>query len=315
MNNQAKPIIQPNHLSTARITLTALQKNIIYIIIDELQKVMTKDVNAIFEEQQIKVEFKEIDSNNNYARIRKATRDLSSKSVEYDVIIPNTGKVRRTDTSLLSGIEYELHSKYISFIIPSRASVFFCYIGGGFTSFQKTIALSLNSIYSKIMYEFCCRWIDKGGYTCTIDFFKEQLNIKNKYRQVSHLRNKVLNPAKKELQNNADVYFSYSLSKEGRKFSHISFKIIKNAHSTNSEFKGVRQEDYSFIYRFLNIYYPNYTDNKAQIYTDAIVDNGNSKRAFERFKRLDKELSSGAKNKIDITNLLNSIILKEMNVL
>ena len=315
MNNQVKPIIQPNHLSVAKISLTALQKNIIYIIIDELQKVMTKDINAIFEEQKIKVEFKEIDSNNNYSRIKKATKDLASKSVEYDVIIPNNGKTRRTNTSLLSGIEHVLHSSYISFVVPSNACIFFCYIGGGFTSFQKTIALSLNSIYSKVMYEFCCRWIDKGGYTCSIDFFKEQLNISSKYKQVSHLRNKVLNPAKNELIKNADVFFAYSLSKKGRKYSHISFKIIKNTNSDTSKFNGVRIEHYSFVYRFLNIYFPNYVDNKAQLYADLIVENGNARVAYERFKRLDNEYSLGKKSKSDITNLLTSVILKEYKVL
>lgn len=307
-----KPIIQPNHLSIAKISLTSLQKNIIYIIIDELQRVMSKNINEIYKEQLIKVEFKEIDANFNYKRIRDATRQLSSKSVEYDLILPKTGKIRRTDTSIISGIEYELNSSYISFVIPSRACIFFCYIGGGFTSFQKTIGISLSSVYSKIMYEFCCRWIDKGGYTCTIYKFKEYLNISDKYSQIAHLRNKVLEPAKKELIKKADVYFLYSLEKKGRRFEIINFKILKNSTDSDLRFNGIRQKHYNFILLFLKRYFPEYVDNKALDYCDTIVKNGNGIRAYERFKRLDKEHCLGIKRSKDITNLLTKIILKEL---
>ncbi len=309
-----KLIVKPNHIVPAKVSFTALQLNIIYIIIDELQKIMSKDINQIYQEQEIKIAFKELDINNNYNRVRKAFDGISKNPVTFQMSIPGTGKVKKTLTSLLSGLEYELQSTHITFIIPSRACIYFCYIGGGFTSFQKTIALSLKSLYSKIMYDFCCRWIDRGGYQCSIESFKEQLNISDKYNQISHLRNKVLEPSKKELKMKADVYFMYSLIKEGRKFSHISFKIFKNSSDSSNRFNGVRQEHYSFIYVFLSNYFVREVDNKAQFYTDIIVKKGKAIQAYERFKKLDDQFCKGIKTKKDIKNLLDYVILKEFGV-
>lgn len=133
-------IKQPNHISTARFTLTVLEKNIIYTVIDELQKTMSRDLNQVYKEQEIIIELKMIDKNKNYSRIKNALKSLASKQVEFELRIPGTGKqgkIQENVTSLISGLKYERHSKYISFMIPSSACRFFCYIGGGFTSFQK----------------------------------------------------------------------------------------------------------------------------------------------------------------------------------
>ncbi len=307
-------IIQPNHVSTARYSLTAIEKNIIYTIVDELQKVMSKDLNQVYTEQKIVIEMKRIDKNNNYLRIKNAVKSLGSKHVEFQLIIPGTGKIEANSTSLVSGISHVKNSKHISFKVPSDACRFFCYIGGGFTSFQKTIAINLNSIYSKMLYELCCRWVDKGGFSCSIEKFKEYLGISNKYKQIVHLKSKVLDASVRELKEKADLYFTYSLKKEGRKYVYISIKIHKNIQ-VNEEFKGVRQEYYAKAYLFLLQYFPTYIDNTAQFYADSLINNGMIEKAVSRFNRLDDDFTSAKKTKEDIRNLLLHIILPEYGLL
>ena len=199
-------------------------------------------------------------------------------------------------------------------MVPSSACRFFCYIGGGFTSFQKTIAISLSSIYSKSLYELCCRWVDRGGYNCTIEEFKMHLSIIDKYKQIAHLRNKVLNTSEKELKQKADLYFTYSLKKDGRKYTTISIKIHRNTKVKN-EYYGVREKHYAYVYSFLNRYFPNYIDDKALTYSESLATSGNLDKAYSRFIRLDDEFTSGSKNKVDICNLLLKVILPEMGVI
>lgn len=306
-------IKQPNHVSTARFTLTVLEKNIIYTIIDELQKTMSMDLNQVYTEQEIKIELKKIDRNNNYSRVKNAVKSLGSKHVEFELSIPGTGKVQDRSTNLISGIGHIPNSKFISFTIPSHACRFFCYIGGGFTSFQKTIAISLSSIYSKSLYELCCRWIDRGGYSCTIEELKRYLSISDKYNQISHLRNKVLDISVKELKQKGDIFFSYTLKKEGRSYSKISIKIHKNTISQD-EYYGVREEHYAYVYSFLNRFFPNYVDDKALGYTESLATAGSLDKAYSRFIRLDDEFALGSKNKTDICNLLMKVILPELGV-
>jgi plasmid replication initiation protein len=306
-------IIQPNHISTARFTYTAIEKNIIYTIVDSLQNKMNKDLNQTFTEQEIYIEMKMIEKNNNYKRIRDAVKSLSSKQIEFEINLPGTNKIHKKLTSILSGLDYEINSKYISFFIPSSAVLFFCYIGGGFTSFQKTIAISLNSIYSKLLYELCCRFQDKGGFNTSIERFKIYLSIEHKYKQIAHLRHKVLNVAEKELKQKADYYFSYSLVKVGRKYTEIKIKIHNNTPN-KEEYYGIKEKDYISVYNFLNRYFPNYVDDKALSYSDQLALLGNIDIANERFKRLDDDYTLGKKKKKDIYNLLNFVILPEFGI-
>jgi len=309
-----KKIIFPNHFSTGRFDKTALEKNILYSIIGKLQHIMNKDLNHVFLEQSIRIELKELDQNNNYSRISKAFLSLSNKHVKFELNVPGTNKIEKNITCLVSSIKHIEHSNHITFIIPSPACQFFCYIGGGFTKLQIYIAISLNSIYSKSMYELCCRWNDRGGFSCTISQLKDYLSIQDKYKQIAHFRNKVLNVASKELSQNADYYFTYKLIKlNSRKFTNINIKIHKNTMNQEDKFMGVSENKYHFVYRFLNLMYPNYINDDALQYCEKLAKKGNLNRAYYRFIKLDKQFSNG-KPKKDIKNLLDFVILPELSV-
>ena len=309
-------IIQPNHISTARYTLSVLEMNIMYLIVDELQKKMQKDFNGEYKEEHIVIELSSIDKNNNYSRIKKAIKSLMTKSVEFVYNIPNSGKIIERCTNIISGYDYirKSNSKSITIDVPSKVSKYLCYIGGGYTAFQKTIAISLNSVYSKRLYELCCRWIDKGGYSNSITEFKFYLNISLKYNKISHLKSKVLEVAGDELKDKADLFFTYSLNKTGKKFTDISIKIHRNI-KVNERFVGVRQKSYTEVYLFLNRFFPGYQDNSAQTYTDNISSYGSIEIARDRFIRLDDDISYGRKTKKDVQNLLLARILTELGAL
>ena len=309
-------IKQPNHILTNRFTLSTLEKNIIYIVLDQLQKVMTMDMNQNFKEQEIIVELKLVDKNRNYNRIKKAIKSLGSKQVEFEMNIPNgnkADKIQDTVTTLVSGLTYTQNSENISFWVPSSACKFFCYIGGGYTNFQKTIALSLKKNASKFMYEFCCRWVDKGGYECTVEHFRLMMNTGKKYKQFSHLRTRFLEDPRKELKKRADVYFEFKANKKGGVYHSISFKIHRNLE-IKDKFRGIDSQQYIFVYNFLSRFFSNQVDNKALHYSEIIAESGKIDIAYKRFCRLDDDYTSGRKTKNDIRNLLKSVILYEVGV-
>ncbi len=310
-------IIQPNHISTARFKVSIIEKNIIYVILDKLQNRMNKDLNQVYNQKEIIdviIEMKKVDKNGNYRQILNAIKTLGSKHVEYELQIPQTKRIIETSTSLVSGVQHEKYSEFISVKVPPDAYKFFCYIGGGFTSFQKVIAISLNSIYSKLMYELCNRWVDKGGYSTSIIELKKYLNTGEKYKQIAHLRNKVLDTTIKELKRKADLFFSYTLIKTGRKYTHIKIKIHRNTSDQNSGFIGVKAEQYTYVYGFLSKFFPNYVDNKALHYTELLAKYELIQRADGRFKRLNEELNSGQKTMKDAYSLLLHVILPEFGI-
>ncbi|MFV1450307.1 replication initiation protein [Maribacter sp. HS] len=304
---------QPNHIAASNLTLKTLEWNIIFTIIGKLQHCLKKDFNYNYTEQEVKIYFKELDDNNNYSRIRKAFSAIKAKEVEFEVNVPGTNKVKKKVTSLVSGLDYIIKSEYVTFYIPKSACIYFCYIGGGYTRLQLCIAIDLSSVYSKMMYQFCCRWKDKGGYNCTIEKFREWLNITNKLKQNAHLRQKVLDVAAKELKTKADYYFTYQLLKKGNiRFTYISFKIHKNKINPQDRYLGISEKQYGYVYRFLTIFYPTIENDKAYSTIEAIIAKGNLTQSYQRFQRLEDELSNGIKTRRDVKNLLDYVILNEL---
>jgi plasmid replication initiation protein len=161
------------------------------------------------------------------------------------------------------------------------------------------------------MYEFCCRWIDKGGYQCSIEEFRLLMNTGSKYKQISHLRARLLEDSKQELKNKADIFFDYSLKKKGKSYHSISFKFHRNTE-IKDKYNGVKSEQYIFIYNFLNRFFSNQMDSKALHYSESIAESGKTDDAYYRFLRLDDDFTMGRKTKDDIKNLLKAVILKEL---
>lgn len=304
-----KRIIQPNRLTTSKYEFSRIQKNIVYHIIGHIQDLMTRENYTYDEEKNIKfsIELSTLDPNRNYEQIKEEGRKLIGKVVEYD-FINNKGRETNCITTLISAFKHEDKAKEISVVIPSTALPFLCYIGDGFTQYRKTIALSLNSNYSMRLYELCCKWSDKEGFTMSLNDLRKILNIENSYKQLSHFRVRVLDHAQKELEVKADVWFTYKLEKvKSRSFNVIHFKVFSNDLKKKVNMKDL----YSKVYTKLSTLVPS-DDNSATFHIcDKIMEQGYLNRFYERLNELDDDLASGKLNGRTHLNATIRKILKE----
>lgn len=304
-----RKIIQPNRITTSKYEFSKIQKNILYHIIGHIQDSMTM-INHIYnEDKNVKFTLKlsELDVNKNYSRIKEEGKKLIGKAVEYD-FINSRGRETNCVTTLISSFHHEHKSDEISVIIPPSALPFLCYVGDGFTQYRKTIAISLNSMYSKRMYELCCKWIDKEGFTMRLEDLRKILNIENKHEKLVNLKKRVLDHAQTELEEKADVWFSYTLEKvKSRSFNVIHVKI----HSNELKKKVDQKDLYSKIYVYISNVFPENTDGKPFHICDKIAEKGDLKRFYDRMIRLDDDLTSGKINGFAHFNRLVKKILKE----
>ena len=308
----SKKIIQPNQVTKAKYDFSSVQKNVIYKIIGRFQSMMSKG-SVLMEEQKLTFKLKEIDPNRNALRVIKEIEKLYHKPIRYSL---NTDKGEANVLStVVSSVVHYPKTDEVTFIVPSYAMPFFCHWGAiGYTSYQQTVAISLKSKYSKRLYEYCCKWKDKGGFPLELKELREILNVENKFKQLGQLKQYVLEIAKKELKEHADVWFDYSLHKVGgsRSFNEIRFKIHQN--KPKSVKKGEKGEHYSFVHRFLNHTYPTYSDGMAVLITDKLLETDQIKTAYHRFKKLDDELIEGKKKKEDIIRLTKHILRKDYQI-
>ena len=198
-------IIQPNSVTNARYDFTPLQKNIVYFILKELQILMSKDkaINQdLFSNFIVSIPVASLAGEKNHSKVIDAAKALMKQPMEYNY--SQDEKMYTVATVLVHTAKHKHGSETVELYVPFDALSLLLYIGKGFTLYQLPIALGLKSKHSKRLYEFCCRWKDKGGYSMSVQELRQMLMIETKYKDINLLRKYVLDVARNELKHSAD---------------------------------------------------------------------------------------------------------------
>jgi len=309
-------IKQSNIATTAKYEYTKVQKNVMFLIVRELQPLMTKE-ELEWKEHTITIQLSALDANNNYKRIKGELTKLRRKDIEF-VFQRNGEPAAEVVTGLISSFKHVPNSKEVTIYIPSAVLPFLCSIGRGYTELQTIVALSLRSTHSQRMYELCHRWKNHrgAGFSYPISELKAMLGVESKYKQIGELKKKVLNVAHKELKEKADVWFDYTLEKRhSRSYNWIVVKIHQNSpEAIKDNRKGEKGDKYSFVWRFLQHSFSSNQSDKANVITDQIANNGDLDTAYDRFARLDDELTTGKKERLDIIRITKYFLKEDLNI-
>ena len=160
---------------------------------------------------------------NTYREIRKACLRLQDRKVVFQnndktissVIVPEV-------------ITDENKSEVIISLSPSLKP-YLLELKKFFTSYPISEILAMRSAYSIRMYELMksVKYRNKP-YEITIEKLKFILNIEKMYPLYSHLKQRIVEPTLKEINELTDIYVSYETKKKSRKIVSLVFHIKKN---------------------------------------------------------------------------------------
>lgn len=305
-------IVQPNSVTNARYDFTPLQKNVVYMILKELQKHMSKDqaINQdLFNNFVVSIPVATLAGEKNHSKVIEAAKGLMKQPMEYNYGRDN--KTYTVATVLVHTAKHEHGSETVELYVPFDALSLLLYIGKGFTLYQLPIALGLRSKHSKRLYEFCCRWKDKGGYSMSIQELRQMLMVEKKYKDVNLLRKYVLDVAQKELKHSADVWFDYKLEKvKSRSFNFIYFSINYNDLKAKNASKGI----YPNVYNFLTIAFPPIMNDRAMRVADQLADNDQLAAAWGKFRPILEKYTKGGMDARFVFNLTKKILAEDFSV-
>lgn len=226
-------LIQSYVFTAAKYDFSIYEKRIMYCILRVLQaEIEGKKLNEKYSIQTDLWARKDItipiadclgETDNNYARIKQAARDLESKRFEYEddktwqiIRIINMPKVEKFSSTIKFTLQPEIVNSFLNFSKGYRKYVF-------------EIAMNFESIYTMRFYELFSNKLEPITYS--IDKLKEMFQITDKYKLTANFKAKVLEVAKKELDAKSPYSFAYKMIKTGRKETHVLFtpyKIPKN---------------------------------------------------------------------------------------
>jgi plasmid replication initiation protein len=320
MENEKKSvltIIQPNKVTTARYYFTEREENILTLIIDALQKHMTREQTInfdLFKQPYITINTDDVGSNNKKQYLA-AAQALMKKTFEFEYINEKncTEEVRGV---LITTVRNEKQSQLIHIHINPWAIPYLLYWGKGVggTIYNKKIALSIPGEYTKRLYKLCKKWEDRGGFTMSIDEFRAMMCLEEKYHKIADLQKRVLNPSIVRMKEHADVYFEYDLQKVGgsRQYNMIRFKIIGNNRNRTVENKT---DMYQLIYSMLSIPFPSIKSSKAMDIADKLSQDPDKFEAFyQRMKRLKEEFDVADKDITDLIKIIKHILKQDYGI-
>lgn len=117
-----------------------------------------------------------------------------------------------------------------------------------FTTYDLTVAISLKSSYSQRFYEYCSQYKNRANKTFffTVEKLREMMMLEDKYPNIAHFKQYVLDVAQKELKSlydkgQCDLWFDYAVKDtEKRKvLSYFFFVHTKEEEQTKVDYQSV----------------------------------------------------------------------------
>ena len=227
-----KELVQSYVLTTAKYDFSVYEKRILYRIIEVLQAYLTglklnynysvqeplyKEADADFL-IELKAFLKD-EKDNNYEEVKKALKSLRNKTFEYE---------DATEWAVYGIIEKPKITKYNSFVSLKVTPLLFeafMNFAKGYRKYELRTAMQLESVYSMRFYELMSG--QTKPLTYLIDDLKTRFKLENKYKLNADFFRKVIDVAKKELDEKSSYSFDYKINKQGKKFHSITFFPVR----------------------------------------------------------------------------------------
>ena len=223
-----KEIVQSYVLTAAKYDFSVYEKRILYRIIELMQehtegKKLDRQYHIqenLFGDVDIQMPtsaFLKDEKDQNYSIVKKSLMDLNLKRVQF--VDKKRGKwylfniIERPVVHMKQGL--------VSFRIHPIMAAAFMDFSMGHRKYELKISMQFESVYAMRFYELMSG--QKNHIIFGIDKLKEMFKLENKYKQVNDFIKRVIEPAKRELDEYSPFSFEYKINKEGRKYSSITF--------------------------------------------------------------------------------------------
>lgn len=162
------------------------------------------------------------DSSTNNKQLQENLKGLMSTIVEFN-ILKKDNKAKWHATTLLSEATIDNGEVYFGFAPTVRKTLLHPEY---YVLLDLNIIKGLNSKYSIALYENARDYIDTGLPKMELGVFRKLMGVEEKkYKNFADMKKRVIDPSIEEINQKTDMSISYELSKEGRRFKYIQFKI------------------------------------------------------------------------------------------
>lgn len=236
-----KELFQSYILTTAKYDFSVHEKRILFRIVElhqhliEGKKLNQKykiDSNLLGDSiytMPIALFLKDGDSSN-HLEVKKALGNLQKKEIVYE-----DEKIWASLT-IIANPKIQKFSETVTFTVDKLINDALLDFSKGYRKYELKIAMEFESVYSMRFYELFSNQSKPINYS--IDALKEMFGIVDKYKLTADFIKRVVEPAKKELDEKSPFTFVYKELKTGRKITSLQFIPIYQANKEDVSIKA-----------------------------------------------------------------------------
>ena len=224
-----KVVAKANDLIRARHNLSTMEQRVFVMMVAKLER------ESEFPVQEIPIneiaDTSDVDGSNVY----RAAKDICDSLVDQTVDIhdrSDSGNRRYTTYNCFSMCQYEEGEGVIRAKFNEDMRPFLLELKRRFTLYLVTVFLRLRSKYSTQIYELLKMRQGLSNLRMSVAEFRRTLGLEDKYNEFAQMKRRVIEQARGELKDRADIYFTYRVLREGRTAKEIQFYIHENEEIT-----------------------------------------------------------------------------------
>ncbi|SEN11117.1 Initiator Replication protein [Chryseobacterium taichungense] len=218
VNKDEKLIYQHNVITSGRYDYSATMMDILFMILSSLEVGKLEYIIHVHDIEVI------TGRKWNLKQLREATESIGSRMFEIET------KESIEQIWLFSRVKYLLGTGSFTVTLNPLATQYFFELKNNFTALQLKSVLNCSSKYAKRLYGIACQWRSVGSKRFEIDELKKMLGLIDKkgneqFDKISQFKERVLDIAKKQINENTDIEIDFELKKRGRSFHWVTLHI------------------------------------------------------------------------------------------
>ena len=230
-------VVKSNRLVEASYRLTLIEQQIILYAICKSRE-SGEGLSAINPVRIIALEFAEqfgAGKDCVYEQLKTALKTLYLRTVKIREKDGTTNKQEIKESRWISMQSYIDAAGHLKLIFAPEILPFIKDLDKEFTPYRLSQIGKMSSTHAVRLYELLRQNLQIGSRTLEILDLKNMLEIENEYPDYFNFKRRVVDVAKKQINDFSDIKVDYTQEKEGRKVTALNFKIEKNEMNKTEE--------------------------------------------------------------------------------
>ena len=244
MSKETRLVVKDNALIDASFNLTLVEQRLMLLAIVEAREIqdLTPDTPIEIKASSYREQYN-TDSSEAYKQLAEATKQLFNRQFSY--VDKYKGEDAITVSRWLNEATYINNKGTVVIYLNRNVISMISRLEANFTKYLLNQVSDFKSQYSIRLFELLIKYKAIGNSEkYSIDDLRSKLGIGvNEYKVLADFKKRVLDLAVKEINEKADIQIKYDQFKEGRKISHILFKIGKKLAKKKKDSKDQNTVD------------------------------------------------------------------------